>query len=245
MLTIAEIVIERLKKEHPESVIGSLGKKSKEALEKRNPVVRDLDLLVMDSKYAVFHREVFQEEGLEFDISYISEELLRDQLQVKSRIWVDAIKGFSTLYTGDPALSLGITDLKKQVKKMEAENPKGILHQTSDAEIRFIRFDLSQKLKDLFHQKEDKVQFNYLKNSYVIALIENYFQLWHRMIPKRKKQLKQLSGEEPELYQMIQDFYEADSEQAYEVLEKMTEYVLKHVGGGLQTFEKDVYPIDR
>lgn len=237
MHTIVKEVVENLIRLHPESLVGAIGKKSYEAFEKNSHPSGDLDLLVIDEQYQIFEREVVQHENLEVDISYISEELLHQQVAAGSVIWTDVVKRFEKIYKGKENTFLRILALQQAGRK----NKPGLTAE----EIKFIRFDLKNNLQYLSRQKHDQPQSHYLKNNYLTALIEAYFQLTEPVIPKGKKQLSILKEKEPILYKMIEDFYKKDSKQSYEILEKMTDHVLRHVGGPLLTFEKGVYPIDR
>lgn len=205
---------------------------------------RDVDLLVIIDGEGRFQREIYSEDYLEFDISYITIEEIKNQISKRSRIWVKAIKDYSVILNLNEEISREIIQIKEKVDEIYNKCDKINDLQDFDT-IKFLRYDISNKLEYLISKKEDIVVFNNLKDSFILDLISLYFEINNKVIPKVKNQINEIRKSDDLLYKIIENYYTSNLINRETILFEIMDYVLKDYGGRLYKFEKGFYPVDR
>lgn len=241
--SVIKSVVDKLISESPRSTIGFIGSAAR--VSEITTSLRDIDLLVIDDSELSFQREVFNVDTVNFDISYISKDDLQSQLSKRSKIWVKAIGDFKAIHQGDVVLSV-LETLNKNcdIDVMTTEPLDDKISSCNDI-IKFIRFDLTDRLQYMKSKSDDKILYNYLKDNYLRELIEAYFEINGLIIPKLKSQLKELKKESVNLVELVESYYDKCDADNIIVLEKLLDKILDKHGGRLYEFTKGNYPIDR
>lgn len=205
---------------------------------------RDVDLLVILDGEGKFEREIYSMDSLEFDISYIRIDEIENQISKKSVIWVKAINDYKLIYTQNENIRKKITQIKEIVNDFYNKYDKISDLQNSD-HIKFLRYDISNKLEYVLRKKEDRILYSHLRNSFILDLVKLYFEINNMIIPKVKKQVKEIEKIDKVFYKMLEEYYTSNQIDDEKFLFTITDYVLAKHGGRLYEFEKGFYPVDR
>lgn len=205
---------------------------------------RDVDLLVVVDDDKPFEREIYSLDTLEFDISYISISEIENQIGTRSVIWVKAIKDYRAIYLQNESIKEKITQNKEIVNDFYNKYDKISDLQNLD-HIKFLRYDISNKLEYVIRKKDDVVLYNHLKCSFILDLVRLYFEINNIIIPKAKKQINEIKNIDEVLYKMLEEYYKDNQIDDEKFLFTMTDYVLSKHGGRLYEFEKGYYPVNR
>jgi hypothetical protein len=205
---------------------------------------RDVDILVILDGKKNFEREIYNLDGLEFDISYITLLELENQISKRSTIWVKAMDDYKIIYSLNENIKEIITQIKEILSTIDDKCDKiSDLQKLND--IKFLRYDISNKLSYLISKKENKFLFNFLKDAFVLDTIKVYFELKNISLPKVKNQMKEIQKNDMALYELLEKYYMDNQIDVEEILYAITDCVLNEYGGRLYEFEKGYYPVDR
>lgn len=170
-------VVESIKEDEHVVAILTIGKTAKVKDFNFNPL-NDVDLLIVYDSNRPFERQVEDIQGVPFDISFISIFDLITQVENKSIIWVNMMIG-AQIYYSKNELVFGIIDRVKDIYL----NGTVALDQ---AEIDFIRFTLSHKLKDVKNRMDDPILSKFLMQLLFHQILEDYYTLNARWFPNPK-----------------------------------------------------------
>ncbi len=235
-----ENLISSLKKEEDVLSIGYIGSLAKKF---DLSTCKDVDLMVILGSDKAFEREIYVLDNLEFDISYISFEEIERQINKKTSIWLKAISDYRVIYYKNQNIIKKIEKIKKNIDDFKNKYDKISDLQNLD-HIKFLRYDITSKLECLLSRKSDLIAYNHMKNSFILDLINLYFEINNMIIPKVKKQIGEIRKTDEIFYNMLEEYYrnQIDDER---FLFTITDHVLKGHGGRLYEFEKGYYPVDR
>jgi predicted nucleotidyltransferase len=230
-------VFEQLKEEEHLAAILLVGKTAK-AKEGAFDHLNDIDLLVVFDNNREFQRQVENIDVVPFDISYISIFDLITQVEERSEIWVNMIMG-AKVYFSKNELIFGIIDRVKDIYL----NGTGNL---PEEEIKFIRFNLSNKLNDVMNRQSDVIVSSYLMQRLFDMTMTDYYAIKAIWQPSAKNLFDHLKVIDETLCNLSKEFiYECTAKGKLLVLEKIIDYVLEPIGGRLNTWEKGHYHISR
>ncbi|MBN2794057.1 MAG: hypothetical protein JXR88_01525 [Clostridia bacterium] len=230
-------IVETLKEDDHISAILLVGKTSK-AEEESFDHLNDIDLLAVYDNNRSFERQVEQIDNVPFDISYISIFDLITQVEDRSEIWVNMIIG-ARVYFAVNELIFGIIDRVKDIYL------NGTV-QIKEEEIKFIRFNLSNKLQDVKNRMSDVIVSSYLMHRLFDLTIADYYALRSMWQPSAKNLFDHLQIIDEKLCRMSKEFiYECTAKGKQIVLERIIDHVLDPYGGRLNTWAKGQYHISK
>ncbi len=208
------------------SIIGS-GAENYKQLEK----VVDVDLLVLLNRADHESREIKFIEGKEYDLTYLSTDLLRAALAENSHIWLNLLSHAKHVYKRNDDIEQLLVD----ANRIYMEGPQPISAQRID----YIRVTLTKKLQDLYYRKDKPVTFQYLAGVFLKYLTEAYFRLQNTWVPRDKSMMSVVFARDMLLFELIKASFKAqDTAEHYEIISDIVDYVLKPYGGRLTTLER-------
>jgi len=226
---------EELKNEDSVVAILLIGKTARAEKEKFNHL-NDIDLLVVYENNRSFEREIENIDGIPFDISYISIFDMITQVEDRSLIWVNMMMG-AKIFFAQNELIFGIIDRVKDIYLNGTGEIKA-------EDLKFIRFNLSQKLIDIENRIHDVVLSSFLMQRLFMQVLEDYYTLNEIWQPHPKNTFENLDVVDPKLCHLAKTFvYECTAKRQFELLAEMVTYVLEPFGGRLMTWEKGPYNI--
>lgn len=234
---VLEDVVESIKEDDHVVAILTIGKTAKVKDFNFNQL-NDVDLLIVYDSNRSFERQVEDIKGVPFDISYISIFDLITQVENKSIIWVNMMIG-AQIYYSKNELVFGIIDRVKDIYL----NGTVALEQ---AEIDFIRFTLSHKLKDVKNRMQDPILSKFLMQLLFHQILEDFYTLNARWFPNPKNLFDKLNIVSETLCDMSKAFLNAcNLEEQLVIIEKMLKWVLEPFGGELYEWKKGPYNISK
>lgn len=232
-----EQVIESLKEDPSLAAILLIGKTAKVDERDFNDL-NDVDLLAVYEVNRLFERQVEHLDGIPFDISYISIFDLITQVEGRSNIWVSIMMG-AKIYYSKNELVFGIIDRVKDIYLNGTSTLK-------DEDVNFIRFTLTQKIKDIENRVKDVVLSGYLMQRLFNQVLEDYYTLNALWPPHAKNAFENLEVVDGDLCKLSKDFvYECTIKRQLELLKQIVEKVLEPHGGPLLEWPKGHYHIDK
>ncbi|MFZ5945578.1 MAG: hypothetical protein ACOYVD_15900, partial [Bacillota bacterium] len=160
--------------------------------EKDNTKLNDIDLFILTNRIGVFEREIKEEQGFKWDISYIPINVLTKGLEEKWSFLVCSLVKGQVI----ECCNANILELLEKAKLIFEQGPKEL----SPVEIRYIRFNLYDRLQDIQNRKNDEVAAKFLVYALLKDVLIEYFRLNNRWLPKDKKFLGMLKEEDKDLY---------------------------------------------
>ncbi|WP_183108741.1 nucleotidyltransferase domain-containing protein [Thermohalobacter berrensis] len=198
--------------------------------------LRDIDIFVITNKQSNFEREVIKIDGIEFDISYISKDLLSKCISQKVQFIINSLCSCKIIYSQDNEIS----DILEKICRTYYNGPKKL----DKTEINYIRFNLFMKYKDLLRRREDFLNSLFLANNLFKEALVSYFKLNNLWIPKDKKLLKEIEKRDERLFFLSESFIkEGITDKKIELLEKIIYHILKPFGGPLEYWLKGKFPL--
>lgn len=232
-----EEIIEGLKEDPSLAAILLIGKTARVEEDDFNHL-NDVDLLAVYEVNRVFERQVELIDGVPFDISYISIFDLITQVEDRSNIWVSIMMG-AKIYYAKNELIFGIIDRVKDIYLNGTT-----LMKTED--IDFIRFTLTQKVKDIENRMKDVVLSGYLMQRLFNQVLEDYYTLNALWPPHPKNAFENLEVINADLCKLAKDFvYECTAKRQLLIIKEIVESVLEPFGGPLSEWKKGHYRIDK
>lgn len=228
-------VVDKIKEQSDTCALLLIGKTS-HALENQFNSLNDVDLLVVTDKNKEFERQVEDIEGVPFDISFISIYDLITQVEAKSTLWINMTIG-AKIYYSKNELIFGIVDRVKDIYYSGTVKLK-------EEDVHFIRFNLTQKCKDVSKRMKDVVLSSYLMIKLFDRIIEDYYKLNSIWYPNSKYLFDNLEAVDPVLSKLSKDFiYECTASRKLVLLKELLERVLEPFGGLSYTWPKGPYEI--
>lgn len=230
-------ITEQLKTEDSVAAIMLIGKTARVDQDQFNDL-NDVDLLVVYENNRPFERQIERLSDVPFDISYISIFDLITQVEGRSLIWVNMMMGAKTYFTKNE-LIFGIID---RVKDIYLNGTNELI----DEDVRFIRFNLSQKLLDINNRMHDVVLSSFLMQRLFRQTLDDYYALNAIWPPHPKNTFENLEVVDHLLCDLAKKFVcECEPGLRLDLLSQMVDHVLKPHGGQLDTWEKGHYKISK
>lgn len=200
--------------------------------------LHDIDLLIIGENFGEpCSREVVVKDDITYDISYVRAASLRNMVTSRQAMWIEMLAQSKLL------LSIGgvaVEPVEKAAHLWEQGPGK-----PDAGAIKRIRFECGQLLENLEHSRADAVKFSYLMSYSVHRMVELYFELEGRWLPKAKKQMTQLKQLNGDFYdKMAHCLITNDHNEKMASFEDAVSYMLSNYGGAMLGFSKGAYPID-
>lgn len=198
--------------------------------------LRDIDIFVVTNSINKFEREVVIKEGIEFDISYISLDLLQKGLEEMWPFLMNSLFNYKLVYSTEPQ----IEKLLSKIQNIKVTGPKEL----KEEEIKYVRFTLYQLYKDIITRKFEEMNVIFLTYNLFNQILDSFFKLNKLWIPKDKKKLNIIKEEDKELYSLCIKFIrEENIDKKIRALYEVLNYVLIPFGGILEYWEKSSFPL--
>jgi len=196
---------------------------------------RDIDIFVILSDGEALEREVVERYSVNWDITYLPMELLKQGIKEK---WPFLIH---SLCKHKPIIEdIEVQSLLAQIYTYYLQGP-GVL---TDEEIKYIRFKLAQEYEDLLKRKKDYLNAQFLSQNLFREILISYFRLNNYWVPRDKKMLTEIKVKNQNLYDLCKHFLEEKNmEKTLIYLEDMIKYVLNPFGGSLTYWPKGKFPL--
>lgn len=199
--------------------------------------LRDIDIFIILAYGQNLEREVVEQEGKIWDITYLPLELLKQGIKEK---WP-----FLILSLGQnrpiKVVEKRVSPLLAEIYQLFQEGPGSL----AEEEIKYLRFKLTQEYDNLLNRKDDYLNAEFLAHNLFREVLVSYFKLNNEWVPPDKKMLSQVRRKNQELYNLCVDFLaEGKRAKSLCILKSMLEYVLNPFGGQLKFWSKGEFPLE-
>lgn len=197
-----------------------------------NKTGKDVDLFVFYEDDGEFLREVIKIDEVNFDISYVPLNILKQGFIEKWDFLFNALKNYQIIYQKNNKIFPLIEKIKTEKRD-----------KLSNEEIEYYRFYFYEQLCDLYNKKGSEdclfLSFCILKDIVIF-----YFKTKQIFIPKNKKLLKTLININDHLGKLCYDFIlENNIDKKIKLLKHIVDEVLKPYGGILKVWQKGRFPL--
>lgn len=211
-------------------IIGSNVNKNRDIL--TNEATSDMDLFVVINS-GPFEREITSFEGMEFDVSYISTDILKNAIETEIPSILSILAKSEIIFAEKSVLNL-----REQAELIFNRGPKKL----SSYEVDYRRYRITEKFEQM-KKSSNKLEFDILFFDLMKSIIRFYYELEKIWIPPDKRLLKFI--QDSNILDIVNSILiENNQFKKIDYIEKLLINVLKSVGGRLYVWEKGLYPFD-
>ncbi|SHK01835.1 hypothetical protein SAMN02745883_01067 [Caminicella sporogenes DSM 14501] len=194
-------------------------------------LLNDIDLFIITKDRNCFEREVVDIDGVSFDISYMSLDLLKKSILEKNSLIITALSNYKCIYN----IGTKIDKLLDEIKRIYILGPEPIRREELD----YIRFKLFKDYEDILTRLDDEITACFLVNNLFKSILISYFKLNRIWIPKDKKILREIEKLDLDLFSVCKEFLQENSiNKKITILLEILDYVLKPFGGYLKYWNR-------
>lgn len=188
-------------------------------LTKQESKVNDIDIFVVVNEGPEQIRLIKNIEGIEFDINYFSNKGVERLINDREYFFLKEVSQAKILFDKKQSL-----DKLKELCKIEYnKGPKEL----SKEEIAFISIELLSNIERLkSKEKYETFEYEFLTNIYIKDMLNNYFKINNKWIPKDKKIMDSIKYEDINLFKLIKKVYES---YLYQDLFNVYNYIFKNI----------------
>lgn len=188
-------------------------------LTKQESKVNDIDIFVVVNEGPEQIRLIKNIEGIEFDINYFSNKGVERLINDREYFFLKEVSQAKILFDKKQSL-----DKLKELCKIEYnKGPKKL----SKEEIAFISIELLSNIERLkSKEKYETFEYEFLTNIYIKDILNNYFKINNKWIPKDKKIMDSIKYEDINLFKLIKKVYES---YLYQDLFNVYNYIFKNI----------------
>lgn len=200
--------------------------------EENSKNISDVDIFVIRSS-GFFEREVIKENELDWDISYISIENIYMAIDKEISSLISVLATGYIIYGNSKVEGI----IEKIIEKFN-EGPREI----SDYNKEYIRFKITSKL-ELVKAKKNSDEVLLIIDDLLLEILDFYYRINRIWKPPIKKIIKKIEDKEIK-YATMEILEETDIEKKIIKVCKLTNIVLKSLGGFKNIWIKGDYPFD-
>lgn len=179
--------------------------------------INDIDLFIITQHGEKQIRKRYNIENIEFDINYFSESLSYKFIKKKELFFIEGLIKGNNIYDKKNI----IPEMKKHAK---CEYKNGPLKYNL-AEIKELKLNIIDDIKKI-KQSKDSAYIHFMSNLCLKKILESYFIVNNKWIPKDKKLFQKIEETDHYLYNLSRNLY---MDYDFNVLNAMVEYVFKNI----------------
>lgn len=181
--------------------------------------INDIDIFVTTKEGPDQERIIKDINGIEFDINYFSNEGVNKFIENKEYFFLKEMKEAKIIYDKNK-------DINKIIELCNTEYNKGPKSLTQN-EKSFLKMEILSKIERLKQrEKYEDFEYKFLINIYLKDIIESFFKINDKWIPKDKKMMSVLKKEEIQLFNFVK---KVNENYLYEDLLNVYKYVFENI----------------